>query len=138
MTEETINPVVEERDAIARIALTADGLILHRYLRRVLEGVLLTPDSGALQAHTGRRTLARDLMAIMAEGIESTRAGRPDHTDSLLAAGAKPRAVAGSSARTSRRGADAPGWGPEPDAAAPGVDAGKPVGRKGRSQARRA
>jgi hypothetical protein len=39
-----VNPAKEEREALARIALTHDGLLLHRYLRRVLEGVILTTD----------------------------------------------------------------------------------------------
>lgn len=72
MTDETLSPVAEEIEAIDRIARTADGRLLHRYLRRVLEAVYDLSDSCALRSHTGRRTLARDLMGYMAQGIEGT------------------------------------------------------------------
>lgn len=72
------NPVSEEADAIRRIASTRDGALLHRYLRRVLEGVFDLDTDSALRVHTGRRTLARDLMRLMAEGID-------DRTDSTNA-----------------------------------------------------
>lgn len=77
MTDEPINPVAEEIEALDRIAHTRDGLLLHRYLRRVLEAVYEFETDGALRAQTGRRTLARDLMAHMAAGIEGEH-GRPD------------------------------------------------------------
>jgi hypothetical protein len=83
-----INPVTEEKEALDRIARTSDGRLLHRYLRRVLEAVVIA-DNGALLAHNGRRSLARDLMAEMAEGIKDagrdepilTRPNRPVATD---------------------------------------------------------
>lgn len=76
MTDE-LSPVTEEIEAIDRIACTHDGRLLHRYLRRVLEGVGL-PDVGALPFFHGRRTLARDLMGHMARGIEGD-SGRLEH-----------------------------------------------------------
>ena len=58
------------QDAIDRIARTADGLLLYRLLQKVLCGtVAAQSDQGALQFNEGRRTLARDLMAFMSEGI---------------------------------------------------------------------
>lgn len=117
MDDQPLNPVQEEDLAIARIAASADGFLLHRRLRRVLEGVVETDDPGALQRQTGRRTLARDLMLIMAEAIEAKSAGR-DHT------GSEPVLVRGAPARAySRRGpgrrvtADStvPGWNDLPD-----------------------
>lgn len=134
MTELVVNPQQEEREAIARIALTPDGLLQHRYLRRILESCRATEIDGALSRHEGARILARDLMAIMAEGIESNRAG--SSTDQpLVTRSAGPVAVARTSG-TRRRGADAPGWGPEPDTGSPGVGAGPVLGRKGRRQRR--
>lgn len=67
------SPGEQERKAIDLIARTPEGRLLHRYLRRVLEAVFDVEDSGALRTHTGRRTLARDLMRLMADGIEATR-----------------------------------------------------------------
>jgi hypothetical protein len=72
MIDEPISPVAEEIEALDRIALTHDGRLLHRYLRRILETVYDTADDGALRVHTGRRTLARDLMSHMARGIEGS------------------------------------------------------------------
>ena len=74
---EDISPVAEEIQALDRIARTYDGQLLHRYLRRVLEAVYDFQDDGALRGHNGRRTLARDLMGHMAQGIEGT-SGRSD------------------------------------------------------------
>lgn len=73
MTEETPTAFEEERAAIARIGFTPDGALLHRYLRRVLESVRPGDEGGALLRHEGARIFARDLMAQMAEGIESGR-----------------------------------------------------------------
>ncbi len=79
MTDEPLSPLDEERKAIARIGFTEDGRLLHRYLRRLLESCRATEEGGALQRHEGGRILARDLMALMAEGID----GR-DRTDQPL------------------------------------------------------
>lgn len=75
MTEK-VQPIDEEKQAIDRIARTGDGELLHRYLRRELEHVVLHWEAGALFGAAGRRSLARDLMALMREGIE--RGGRRD------------------------------------------------------------
>jgi hypothetical protein len=66
----------EMQEAIDRIARSADGLLLYRLLQKVLCGTVAAQnDVGALQINEGRRTLARDLMAFMAEGIaENDRA----------------------------------------------------------------
>lgn len=68
-----ISPQQEEADALRRMAATHDGTLLHRYLRRVLEAVVDLDSDGALRAHYGRRSLARDLMRLMAEGIDVNR-----------------------------------------------------------------
>lgn len=74
MTEQPdINPIEEEREAIKHIAGTPDGALLHRYLRRILETVIDLDSEGALRSHNGRRSLARDLMRLMAEGIDGRR-----------------------------------------------------------------
>ena len=90
---EDLDPRQEEVDAIARIAATRDGMLLHRYLRRILECVSpSTTDHHMLQIREGARILARDLMAHMAPAIEN-RLGRPDTADAtLLPAAGKPTA----------------------------------------------
>lgn len=70
MTDEPISPQTEEADAIKAIARSRDGALLHRYLRRVLETVIDIQEVSALQAQNGRRSLARDLMRLMAEEID--------------------------------------------------------------------
>ncbi len=88
MTDEPVNPFQEEADAILAIAASRDGALLHRYLRRVLETVVDIQETGALYAHNGRRSLARDLMRMMAEGLD---AGRTDPgNDPILARNARP------------------------------------------------
>jgi len=72
MTEE-ITPKQEETEALVRIAASRDGALLHRYLRRVLETVIDLDSDGALREQNGRRSLARDLMRLMAEGIDVHR-----------------------------------------------------------------
>lgn len=72
MTDE-INPIEEERDAIKAIAAMREGRMLHRYLRRVLETVIDLESGSALKQQNGRRSLARDLMRLMAEGIDGRR-----------------------------------------------------------------
>jgi hypothetical protein len=80
----------EMQEAIDRIARSADGLLLYRLLQKVLCGTVAAPtQEGALQFHEGRRTLARDLMAYMAEGIaDNDRA-------CVTFAVAKPTSIAG-------------------------------------------
>ncbi len=57
--------------AVDRIARTADGELLYRYLQRI---VLFVPDLSAevcaLRIDQGRRRFAADLMALMAKGID--------------------------------------------------------------------
>jgi hypothetical protein len=86
----------EMQEAIDRIARTADGILLYRLLQKVLCGtVAAQSDHGALQFNEGRRTLARDLMAFMSEGIaENDRAcvtfavAKPERTDQRASRGA--------------------------------------------------
>lgn len=71
--------------AIDRIARTADGELLFRYLQRE---ALSLPDAGgnkgALRQHDGRRRFALDLMARMAKGIDE-RGGRSSNDTSGIA-----------------------------------------------------
>ena len=56
------------QEAWDRVARTQDGLIIYRHLQRILMGTANSDDS-ALPRLEGRRRLAADLMAYMAEGI---------------------------------------------------------------------
>jgi len=61
------------KDAWDRVARTPDGLVIYRHLQRLRLG--LATDMSALPQFEGRRSLAADLMAYMAEGIaENDRA----------------------------------------------------------------
>jgi len=60
------------REALDRIARTADGRLLYRYLQKILCDV--TPPEipdGALPRQEGKRSFARNLMELMAEGIDA-------------------------------------------------------------------
>jgi hypothetical protein len=105
--DQPLNPVAEEAEAIKRIAGTRDGALLHRYLRRVLEAVFDIELDSALRTHNGRRTLARDLMRLMAEGLNDDRS--TSNEPILTRPGG---AVAVTGARGARR--RVPGTGPEP------------------------
>lgn len=58
------------KDALDRIARTADGQALYRYLQKIRMGIT-PPDAHqrALRANEGRRSFAADLMAHMGKGI---------------------------------------------------------------------
>ena len=63
--------MIESKDiqeAWDRVARTSDGLVIYRHLQRIVMGTA-GPDDGALPRLEGRRKLAADLMAYMAEGI---------------------------------------------------------------------
>jgi hypothetical protein len=61
------------KEAWDRIARTSDGLVVYRHLQRLRLG--LATDYSALPHFEGRRSLAADLMALMADGIgENDRA----------------------------------------------------------------
>jgi hypothetical protein len=79
VSDDPINPITEEIEALDRIARTWDGRLLHRYLRRILESAYDFQKVTALRTHNGRRTLARDLMGHMAAGIEGTSGRRDEH-----------------------------------------------------------
>ena len=99
MTDEPLSPTEQENRAIKAIALTDEGLLLHRYLRRILETVFDFQDSGALYAQNGRRTLARDLMRLMAEGIDDRRAHHTDDAILTRPSGGQPVSTGGRGAR---------------------------------------
>lgn len=84
--------------ALDRIAHTADGQLLYRYLQKTLLGVLAGPtEAGALNFDNGRRTFASQLMGHMAKGIDesggSAADGRPSER-SVTFARVQPRVVA--------------------------------------------
>lgn len=118
MTDETsIDPTEEERAAWGRLAFTADGLLAHRSLRRVLERIWPTTEGGALNRHEGQRMLARDLMALMADGVDSRRE-RTSSADAPLAPARRRGAPVIPASGTRRRGAPVKpgdGWSPDPD-----------------------
>ena len=97
MTEEIISPQQEEADALRRIAASRDGALFHRYLRRVLETVIDLQDDGALRQQNGRRSLARDLMRLMAEGLNDHGSASTDNP--ILARSGGAVAVSGRSHR---------------------------------------
>lgn len=110
----------EEKEAWRRLSHTPDGALIHRALRRVLESITPIADSGALLANEGRRSLASDLMRLMAEGIEAR--GRSDSigtgggNDPVLTRDAKPvrgRRAAGPGRRVNA-GTVVPGWNDAP------------------------
>lgn len=96
MTDDKVDPSKEESEAIGRLGFTDDGRILHRYLRRELERLGLTADQSTLLVLHGRRSLAHDLMRLMADGIEARRGGSSTDDPILTrssgaVAGARPR-----------------------------------------------
>lgn len=59
--------------ALDRLARTADGELLYRYLQKIVMFVPgLEADDGALRVDQGRRRFALDLMALMAKGIDES------------------------------------------------------------------
>jgi hypothetical protein len=112
MSEELTNE--DMRDALDRVARSSDGVLLYRYLQKTLCAV--TTDSmpeGALRRNEGRRSLAAELMGLMAEGIRSS--GRADSPVTFALAGA--RAVARSRGAGRRVSADTivSGWSTDAD-----------------------
>lgn len=114
-----LSPTDEETEAWKRLGFSADAALAHRYLRRILETVIDIPEAGALLAHNGRRSLARDLMRLMAEGIEARGRTDTDHSggtssggDAILAGQSKPVASRPSGGPGRRVNADTivPGW----------------------------
>jgi hypothetical protein len=57
----------ETVEAWDRVARSPDGLVIYRHLQRILMGLAIS--EGALPMNEGRRSLAADLMAFMADGI---------------------------------------------------------------------
>jgi len=65
MSEEITTPEINQ--AWDRIARTSDGGIIYRHLMRLV--MAPAPDDSALPRHEGARTLAANLMRLMAKGI---------------------------------------------------------------------
>lgn len=67
----------EALDRIARDQpIAGDGQKLYLYAQLIAMDVIEGLDGGALHQNEGRRSLARDLMAKMAAGIEAANSGR--------------------------------------------------------------
>jgi len=98
--------MIENKDiaqAWDRVARTQDGLIIYRHLQRILMGTANADDS-ALPRLEGRRRLAADLMAFMAEGVaDNDRA-------CITFAVAKPVAVAGTGTDARRKWLASQSW----------------------------
>lgn len=63
--------------ALDRIARTADGELLYRWLQKKLMGVSGPLDGGALPFAEGQRYLASELMGLMTQGMQESN-GRAD------------------------------------------------------------
>jgi hypothetical protein len=65
--------------ALDRIARTADGEMLYRFMQKTLMSTLAehAPDDGALRTEHGMRRFAQNLMAKMVKGIDES-GGRTD------------------------------------------------------------
>lgn len=100
MSENIDNQQIAE--AWDRIARTPDGQIVYRHLQRLRLGLATDLKSGALRAFEGRRSLAADLMAYMAEGISQS------DRHAITFAVAQPIAVAGPRGARRRVTADTP------------------------------
>jgi hypothetical protein len=97
------------RDALDRVARSSDGVLLYRYLQKTLCAV--TTDSmpeGALRRNEGRRSLAAELMGLMAEGIRSS--GRADSPVTFALAGARAVARTRGAGRRVTAGTIVSGW----------------------------
>ena len=117
-------------EAIDRIARTADGAILYRYLQKMLCGVAGVEASDcALRQYEGRRMFASELMGLMAGGITDS-----DRYAITFVRSADKRAPASrGAARRINADTIVPGWsdpalgggtvGPSPS---PGVSGGEP------------
>lgn len=99
-----IAPRKEELDALAALARMPEGRLLHRYLRRILETVIDLQDDCALRQQNGRRSLARDLMRHMAEGIDGRRTDSSDDAPILT----RPRGAVAVTGRARRDRASLP------------------------------
>lgn len=99
------------KDALRRIARTAEGRLFYIALQKVLMGVPSDTKRGALRENLGRRKLASELMAVMAEAMsESTSGGTGDPNERpIVFSLASPVAVAGGTRGARRRVADTRG-----------------------------
>jgi hypothetical protein len=99
------------RDALDRVARSSDGVLLYRYLQKTLCAV--TTDSmaeGALRRNEGRRSLAAELMGLMAEGIRSAAGSRADSPVTFALAGARAVARTRGAGRRVTAGTIVSGW----------------------------
>jgi hypothetical protein len=60
------------KEAIDRIARTADGRVLYLFLQRSMMTFPTTGSKGALRSHHGERTFAFRLMSLMGKGISES------------------------------------------------------------------
>jgi hypothetical protein len=67
-----MTPEKEIKEAIDRIARTADGEILYRYLQQEVCEIVSPANESALREHNGRRRFASDLMTLMGKGIDAS------------------------------------------------------------------
>lgn len=62
-------------EALKRWARTADGRLFYVKLQKVVMGLPTQAKSGALRVNHGRRSLALEIMAVMAEGMVEDSGG---------------------------------------------------------------
>ena len=117
--------MIEEKDfkeAIDRVARTADGEIFYRYLQQVALEVASPPNDSALREHNGRRRFASDLMTLMGEGIDAS--GGRNGTERPVVFARRDAAVADKRLTARERLAKQPSeWPVRPDAGIPAADA---------------
>jgi hypothetical protein len=80
----------EMTSAIDRIARTADGLMLYRYFQHVAMSDDPGTGVGALLKFSGRRSFARELMALMGKGVDESGGSRRPTEQPVVFAGRKP------------------------------------------------
>jgi hypothetical protein len=95
-------------EALQRIARTSDGRLLYLLFQKVVTGVPTDSRSGALKVNLGRRTLASELMAVMAETMtEATSDGTGDPSERpIIFSLARPVVVARNAGARRRVSAD--------------------------------
>ncbi len=72
------------------VAHTLDGALIYAHLQKIAIGRLSgDPSDSALRADHGRRSLAHELMGLMAKGIDES-GGRTDSTGTEQRASARP------------------------------------------------
>jgi hypothetical protein len=110
------------REAVDRIARTADGIYLYRYLQKVLCAITSeTANECALRRNEGRRSFAAELMGLMAEGLRDSGSAA-DTPVTFALAGARSVARPHGAARRVTADTFVSGWDGADADSSPGTD----------------